>query len=80
MNCPEYYVLSNDALTIIHWQHADVRREYIGLREKLNPLRYEIRVGRYFWRLRFVINEDAWMWRKFINTRFQIMQKIKRAK
>ena len=60
MNCPEHYIVSMRNFKILHWQYADVRREFVTWREVFNPLRYEISLGfgpgRYWtW------NDDAWM-------------------
>ena len=60
MNCPEQYVISTKHLKVLHWQKADVRREFVTWAEVLNPLRYEISIGlgpgRYW-----TLNNDAWM-------------------
>lgn len=71
MNCPEHYVLSTKYLKILHWQRADVRREYVTWREVLNPLRYEVSVGfgpgcHWTW------NDGAWMRIKWSNFWFYL--------
>lgn len=73
MNCPEHYIMSAKYVKITHWQHADIRREYVTWREVFNPLRYEISLGfgpgRYWtW------NNDAWMRIKWSNFWFHVRQ------
>lgn len=72
MYCPETIKVCNDALFICHHGDGDVHWKYRPLRERINPLRYEIGFirkerGGY----RFYINKDGrwqlrlseWLWR-----------------
>lgn len=61
MNCPEHLILETKYLTIWHIQRADIRREHVTWREVLNPLRYELIIGRWRW------NNEAWLNRKWSN-------------
>jgi hypothetical protein len=70
MNCPEHLVFQYGRVLVWHWQHADVRREYISWAEVLNPLRYEISFGRGF-----AINRDAHLNRRWRNLLFRLRAK-----
>ena len=73
MNCPEHYILSSKYLTIIHWQHADIRREFVTWLEVLNPLRYEL-TFRLNDDRRWTWNDDAWQRLKWSNFWFHVRQ------
>jgi hypothetical protein len=45
MNCPEHLIAEGKWFQIWHHQSADIRREYVSIWEKVNPLRYEICLG-----------------------------------
>lgn len=71
MYCPEHLIFQRKFCQIWHIQRADVPREYVKWREVLNPLRYQISVGRgpgRFW----TWNDDAWMNRAVSNLWFRV--------
>lgn len=66
MYCPEHILINNRWLFVMHWQRADIRRQYVTWAEVLNPLRYEINV-RMGGKIRLTLNDDAWLNRSFSN-------------
>lgn len=71
MNCPEHLIFTSQHLQIWHIQHADIPRRYISWAEVLNPLRYEIAVGRGPGQY-LIINKDACWNRAASNLRWKL--------
>lgn len=70
MYCPEHLVADWKYLRIWHIQRADIRREYVTWTEVLNPLRYDISLGRPGKTVHW--NHDAWMNRAVSNFWYRI--------
>lgn len=76
MYCPETVLMSGGRVYICRHESAD---HYQGtpLLEKINPLRYQVCIGKGPGRYRWRWNDNAHLWRKWCNFSFRIRQSMK---
>ncbi len=74
MYCPEHILINNRWLFLMHWQRADIQRQYVTWAEVLNPLRYEVTI-RFKDRNLFTLNDDAWLNRAFANPTWKLWRR-----
>lgn len=72
MYCPEHLIFKSKSEKLWVWFYdiADIRWEFIPMKRKLNPLRYEVSL--HVNSRRFTINEDGAWDSKFSNAIYRI--------